>query len=65
MGKIVIRDLFARTDWLGWAGIAFAGLAVLAVLALVIREIVYPLITGARGRAHAPPRQNRRPDAPP
>ena len=35
----LIRDLFARTDWLGWTGLAFAGLAVLAVLALVIREI--------------------------
>ncbi|MEI2383851.1 TIGR01620 family protein [Breoghania sp. JC706] len=35
----LIRDLFARTDWLGWTGIVFAGLAVLAVLALVIREI--------------------------
>ncbi|WP_319775661.1 TIGR01620 family protein [Breoghania sp.] len=35
----LVRDLFARTEWLGWVGIAFAAIAVLAVLALVIREI--------------------------
>lgn len=35
----LIRDLFARTEWLGWLGLAFAGLAVIALIALVAREI--------------------------
>ncbi|MDJ0932121.1 TIGR01620 family protein [Breoghania sp.] len=35
----LIRDLFTRTDWLGWTGIALAALAVLAVLAIILREI--------------------------
>ena len=35
----LIRDLFDRTEWLGWTGLVFAGFAVLAVLALIIREI--------------------------
>ncbi len=36
----LIRDLFARSDWLGWLGAAFAALVVLAALAIVIRELV-------------------------
>lgn len=35
----LIRDLFARTDWLGWTGIALAGLAGVAVLAILLREV--------------------------
>ena len=35
----LIRDLFARTDWLGWLGVALAALAVLGLLGLVVREI--------------------------
>ena len=35
----LIRDLFARADWLGWAGLALIGLFVLALLALVLREM--------------------------
>ncbi|MCV0424022.1 MAG: YcjF family protein [Roseibium sp.] len=35
----LIRDLFARTDWLGWFGVALAALAALGLLGLVIREI--------------------------
>ncbi len=35
----LIRDLFARTDWLGWLGVALAALAALALLGLAIREI--------------------------
>jgi len=35
----LIRDLFARTDWLGWLALALAGLAALGLLGLIIREI--------------------------
>jgi len=35
----LIRDLFARTDWLGWLGVALAAIAALGLLGLVIREI--------------------------
>lgn len=35
----LIRDLFTRTDWLGWLGLALAGLAALGVLGLAAREI--------------------------
>jgi putative membrane protein len=35
----LIRDLFARTDWLGWLGVALAALAALGLLGLVVREI--------------------------
>ena len=34
----LIRDLFLRAEWLGWAGLALAGLAVLGILGLMIRE---------------------------
>lgn len=34
----LIRDLFARQDWLGWTAAALAALAVLAAIALVLRE---------------------------
>lgn len=36
----LVRDLFARNDWLGWTGLALAGLAGLAALAVILREIV-------------------------
>jgi putative membrane protein len=36
----LIRDLFARTDWLGWLGALLAALAVLALAAVAVREIV-------------------------
>ncbi|MYZ49922.1 YcjF family protein [Propylenella binzhouense] len=35
----LIRDLFARADWLGWLALALAGLFVLSVLAIVGREV--------------------------
>jgi putative membrane protein len=35
----LIRDLFARTDWLGWTGVALAALAALGLLGLVLREL--------------------------
>lgn len=36
----LIRDLFARTDWLGWMGLALVALAVLGLAGLIIRELV-------------------------
>ncbi len=36
----LIRDLFARTDWLGWLGVALAAIAALAATGLALREIV-------------------------
>lgn len=36
----LIRDLFARTDALGWLGVALAALAVVALVALAVREVV-------------------------
>lgn len=36
----LIRDLFERTDWLGWLGSSLAALAVIAFAAIVVREIV-------------------------
>ncbi|MCL4131957.1 UNVERIFIED_CONTAM: hypothetical protein GTU68_049217 [Idotea baltica] len=35
----LIRDLFSRTDWLGWLGVALAGVAALGLLGLIVREI--------------------------
>ncbi|SOB89193.1 YcjF family protein [Stappia indica] len=35
----LIRDLFARNDWLGWLGIGLATLAALGALGLIFREI--------------------------
>lgn len=35
----LIRDLFARYEWLGWAGLGVLGAFVIALLALVAREI--------------------------
>ncbi|MEH7877115.1 TIGR01620 family protein [Rhizobium laguerreae] len=36
----LIRDLFTRADWLGYAALAVLAVGILAVLALVIRETV-------------------------
>ncbi len=36
----LIRDLFSRTDWLGWLAVLLTALAALALVALAIREIV-------------------------
>ena len=35
----LIRDLFARADWLGWLSVALIALFVLALLAIVGREL--------------------------
>jgi putative membrane protein len=35
----LIRELFARTDWLGWLAVALTALAVVAIIALAAREI--------------------------
>jgi putative membrane protein len=35
----LIRDLFARAEWLGWLGLALVGLFLLSLLALVGREV--------------------------
>ena len=35
----LIRDLFARTDWLGWTAVGLAGLLVFAALVLAMREL--------------------------
>ncbi len=35
----LIRDLFARNDWLGWIGLGLLGLFALAVLVLIGREL--------------------------
>ena len=36
----LIRDLFARTDWLGWIAVTLAALAALAAAGLIVREVV-------------------------
>lgn len=36
----LIRDLFSRTDWLGWLAVLLTALAAIALLALAIREII-------------------------
>ena len=35
----LVRELFARADWLGWLGAALAALVVLAALAIIAREL--------------------------
>ncbi|WP_370678157.1 YcjF family protein [Pleomorphomonas sp. PLEO] len=35
----LVRELFARDDWLGWLAIALIALAVIAVVAIAVREI--------------------------
>lgn len=36
----LIRDLFARAEWLGWAGLAVLALFVVALAALLVREML-------------------------
>ncbi|MGD9915734.1 MAG: YcjF family protein [Rhizobiaceae bacterium] len=36
----LIRDLFARADWLGWLALGVAGIGALALLVIIVREIV-------------------------
>lgn len=36
----LVRDLFARNDWLGWAALGAAIVLILAVLGIVLREIL-------------------------
>jgi len=36
----LIRDLFSRSDWLGWLGLGLAAAAALAFLAIVLREMI-------------------------
>jgi len=36
----LIRDLFARADWLGWLALALAGIALVAFVAIIMRELV-------------------------
>ena len=35
----LVRDLFARADWLGWVALTAAALALLAILAIATREV--------------------------
>ncbi|MDP3897742.1 MAG: TIGR01620 family protein, partial [Mesorhizobium sp.] len=35
----LIRDLFSRTEWLGWLGIVLAGTALVAFLFILVREL--------------------------
>ena len=53
----LIRDLFARYDWLGWVGLGVLGLFVVAVIVLVAREVLGLLrlrtLDALRGRATA------------
>jgi putative membrane protein len=39
MADRLIRDLYARYEWLGWAGVVVLAIFVLALLAVAIREI--------------------------
>jgi putative membrane protein len=36
----LIRDLFARAEWLGWLAAALAAIAALALLVILVREVV-------------------------
>jgi len=36
----LIRDLFTRSDWLGWLALALAGVALAAFVAIVMRELI-------------------------
>ncbi len=52
----LIRQLFARSDMLGWLGVGLAGLLAIAVLAIILREIWciarLSKISSLRKRAH-------------
>lgn len=56
----LIRDLFARHEWLGWAGLGILGAFLVAVVALIIREMaalrrlsVLDAVRAEAARAHA------------
>jgi putative membrane protein len=49
----LIRELFARTDWLGWLAVALTVLAVIALLALAAREVLGLIRLRAIDRIHA------------
>ncbi|WP_461384257.1 TIGR01620 family protein, partial [Devosia indica] len=56
----LIRDLFARHEWLGWAGLGILGAFLVAVVALIIREMaalrrlsVLDTVRAEAARAHA------------
>ena len=36
----LIRDLFARSDWLGWLAVAAAAIAVISLIIILARELV-------------------------
>jgi putative membrane protein len=48
----LIRDLFARNEWLGWVGVVLAALAVVAFLVIALREIVGLLRIARINRIH-------------
>jgi len=48
----LIRELFARTDWLGWLAVALTVLAVIALLALAAREVLGLIRLRAIDRIH-------------
>ncbi len=53
----LIRDLFARTDWLGWLGVALAAMVALASIVIAAKELAGLMrlrqIAGLRERAAA------------
>jgi putative membrane protein len=49
----LVRDLFARNDWLGWLAIALVIVAGVALLAIALREIVALLRLARIHRIHA------------
>lgn len=58
----VVEDLFARSDWLGWAALGLAVVALLAALAIVAREAMGLMrlarIEGLRERAEEANRED-------
>ncbi|MFD0917533.1 YcjF family protein [Pseudahrensia aquimaris] len=36
----LVRDLFARQDWLGWIAVGLTALLILAIVALIVREVM-------------------------
>ncbi len=49
----LIRDLFARSDWLGWTAVAAASIALLAFLAIIGRELLALRRLASVTRLHA------------
>lgn len=42
----LIRDLFSKTEWLGWAGVGLAALAALGLVGFILRELLSLLRLG-------------------